>query len=966
MRGFNPKYGLTWMLLLLVIVSGPLLYQPIQAQANSNHIVAQFTSSLTLPMPLPSIPLPSSAQLAPISGIVRILVIAVTFSDLNNTKPISQVKQEYFGTLSKYYRDVSYGTVSITGDVVGWYHLIYPMAYYGRDCNGIDSADCSGAPTSWWMGRDAVNLASLDKSVNFNNYDYFVILHAGPGEESSTNKDNIWSVSYLSGLWLQSSGKSISKFDIVPEFESSGAFPFGVYCHEFGHLLGLPDLYNTSNGHTILGPWELMDKGLWNGDPPGTIPAEMMAWDRIKLGWIGNGTLAVARDGAVANYTVDAIEDPSPTLIHAIMIPVSTTSPPTQYYLVEVRMGLDWDKAQPVTGVLISYINEKLYTGKVAIEDAHPQIPGLENATWTTGHVFTDQKNNIAIASNSQTGNTYQVTVNRIGPLPDLAVARISTQPASNIKPNDTVTIEVDVTNQGAASVTNVPVQIFLDAGLLTTQQVSLYPGQTSQITVPWTAVAGNHLVKAVIDPYDTLSELSRANNVATYVINVSGPNIVAGGVTLTVTTGNVNAWVSVNGVQYYPDNSTVVNVSVAVGPVTVQADPQVDISNGTRLVFTRWSDGNSSNPRQFNITSNTALSVIYTAQYLLQINPNGGTTSQGGWYNQNSNVTVVATTPSNVTQQASRLVFVNWSGDISSSLTSITVTVNKPVTLSANWKQQYYLAVISSVGTPQGSGWYDAGTSATVTVQQPTQQANNSRQVFAGWIGGSGGQDPTRTVVVNAPTILQASWKVQYLVQVQSLYGSSQGSGWYDSGAQAPISIQSEVDYGNNTRRIFNGWSGDVTGTSPSTTLTVDGPKMLTAQWTTQYLVSFNVAGLPNGTSVKLNINNQYHDVSISNSYRAWFSSGQQVNPTINQTLIAGYFPNQLVGWRNATGGAAPTPFVVNGPMQYTASYQQSMPMLPLPGFPIESILAGILIGALAMGLLRRRKARPHGNPSS
>jgi len=230
-------------------------------------------------MPLPSPTKGYTPQPAPVSGIIRVLMIAAAFSDIPNRTSIAVLKQEFFGTLSTYYHEVSLGTLTIQGDAYGWYKLPYPESHYGMDCQAIDDADCSGADQSWQVANDAALLAQKD--VNFQNYDYFVFIHSGVGEESSGVKNDVWSVTYLGGVWVRTNSRTLSKFNIDPELEAAGAVPNGVWCHEFGHNLGLPDLYNTSNGRTILGPWELMDKGLWNGDPAGSSPAHMSAWPKL-------------------------------------------------------------------------------------------------------------------------------------------------------------------------------------------------------------------------------------------------------------------------------------------------------------------------------------------------------------------------------------------------------------------------------------------------------------------------------------------------------------------------------------------------------------------------------------------------------------------------------------------------------------------------------------------------------------
>lgn len=947
----RPLVSILTVLVLIALSMGPIFTGSRSSTGEaSGAIVARFADSLPS-MPLPAIPLPSTSLLTPVSGVLKVLVIAAEFPDVNATKSTAELKQDYFGTVGSYYKEISYGSVSLEGDVVGWYKLNQSMVYYGRDCTNVDDADCSGSPTSWWLARDAVALANQDPNVHFSNYDYFVIVHSGVGEESSKNKDNVWSVAYLSGIWLRTKDKSISSFDLVPELEASGAVPIGVYAHEFGHLIGLPDLYNTQTGKTVLGYWGLMDKGLWNGDPPGSSPAHMEAWSKMKLGWLNGSLLAVANDGALTNYTIDPTEVTSNN-VHAVKIPVGTSG--YRYYLIEVRAQIGFDQALPNAGVLITYVDDRAYQGKVKIIDGHPSIAGLEDAPWDTGQMFIDDENNIMVAINTQVGNAYQITVNRLGPIADLAVSKIYTQP-SDIKPNDNVTIYVDIVNQGTSSASGVPVQIYLDEQPFSNQLVSLNPGQGTEIALEWTAVAGSHTLRVLIDPYDVLNELNKANDQATYTLNV-GPTLIIT-VPLNVTSGNVTTWVKVNG-QLYNTTGTQLKTSVVAGLVTIEIEPAIPTSNATRQQFVGWSDGSTQNPRQLNVTTDTSLTAQYRSQYLITVDQSGGLTTGGGWYDANSQVVVTATSPSNVTELVSRKLFLYWSGDVYSNSTTLTLTLTQPMFLKANWKTQYYVNLVSPVGTPSGNGWYDQGSTATVTVQTPIVQQGSTRQVFTGW-NGTTGQETTKTIIVNAPTMLQASWKTQYYVTVQSTYGNPPAAGWYDAGTQLPVTIQPEVDQNNGTRRVFTGWSGDYVGNEPSITLTVNAPKSLTANWVTEYMLSFRVTGLPNSTMIKLNINNSTHSISPASQYSEWFARGTQISPSANQTIGEGFMMFQLNGFLNSTGGKVQTPITVNQPMTYTIAYQQSFPLLAVPGFPVESVLAGLAIGLLSITVLRRRRTR-------
>ena len=345
-------------------------------------------------------------------GVVRVLIIAVAFSDIKPTMSISELRQEWFGTVVNYYNEVSYGRLKIQGDMYGWYTLPNTLAHYGRDCKGINDADCSGTNQSWKIANDAVPLAQKD--VNFANYDYYVFIHSGAGQETSDVKNDIWSVTYFNAS-VGTTSKTLTSFSIVPETEEPPSVANGDWCVEFAHLLGVPDLYDTSNGpnqgKSILGQWDLMDKGSWNGDPPGSLPAHMTAWPKIQLGFIDGSLLETAPDG-VSTFTIDPTEIASNN-VHAVKVPIADSSSSSQYYLVEVRQQIGFDAALPASGVLITYVDEAKTIGKVRLINADPGVADLSNAAWQIGQTFSDSSHALSIAVTAASGRSYEVTVTR-------------------------------------------------------------------------------------------------------------------------------------------------------------------------------------------------------------------------------------------------------------------------------------------------------------------------------------------------------------------------------------------------------------------------------------------------------------------------------------------------------------------------------------------------------------------------
>jgi M6 family metalloprotease-like protein len=904
----------------------------------NSTINAFFAPSFSMPLP-PRTP-GATVEAAPINGVHRVLVIAAYFPDINYTVTTGTLRQEWFGSngsVAAYYSEASFGTFRLTGDVVGWYKLPYPEAHYGMDCRAIDDADCSGQDQSFQIANDVVSQA--EKDANFNNYDYFVFVHSGDGQESSGVKADVWSVTYMGGIDVPTTMRTLYQFSIVAELQADGASPVGVFCHEFAHLLNIPDLFNTNTGKTILGPWTLMDAGTWNGNPPGSSPAHLISWGKIQLGWISGSMLAFANLGETKTYTIDPTEVTSNN-IHAVEVPIGSSTvvsqsgseSPAQYYLIEVRAAIGFDSQLPATGVLISYVDNTAVIGKIQLMNGHPSVAGLQDAVWNAGQIFTDSKNGITITIGAKLGNSFQVTVNRGGsqlPPPiqnqnqtsfvDLAVTGVNAQPSVVTLPNTTVTITVQISNLGNENVSNVPVEVDLDNSTYTNLQINVDAGTSTETNFTWISTLGDHVFRIVVDPNNLFNDTNRTNNIATFNLSV-GPTLTIN-VPLNLN-GAENVWVSVDGVKY---NLTAgqLRTGVPAGNITVEIQPDVNVSEGIRQVFTGWSDGSSANPRQIRITQDMTLHASYVTQYLLSIDPNGGSTTPSGWYLQGTRVYLSVKNPSIVQPNNVRLVFDGWTGNMTSPSPFLEVNMTKPVSLKANWITQYYVTVVTPVGSPVGSGWYDNGQIVTVGVQSTiVQKPNGERFILTGWNSSVFGNNPTSQITVNAPAAIMATWKTQYELTIQSAYGNPQGAGWYDSGTNVSVSIQPLLDYSNSTRRIFTGWTGDYAGQSANVTVQMYSPKDITANWATQYLVTFEVTGLSDSTTLNLKVNGISYHISNSNNTQVWLMAGSTINPVVNQTVTYYVFAYNFVGWYDSSGNKIQMPITVNGPQSYTAKY--------------------------------------------
>jgi hypothetical protein len=236
------------------------------------------------------------------------------------------------------------------------------------------------------------------------------------------------------------------------------------------------------------------------------------------------------------------------------------------------------------------------------------------------------------------------------------------------------------------------------------------------------------------------------------------------------------------------------------------------------------------------------------SCSYTLTVNTNPsnlGTVSGGGTYTQGSSASFSVTQNAIQVSANTRYVFDHWSGDYSGVGTSGTVTVNNAMTVTAVYQLQYYLNVNAqpqNAPAPQGAGWYNAGSTATLQNGSQTVGDSGSRLVFQGWmVDGQGPQSgPTLSLTVNAPHDVTALYAQQYYLNVQSDQGIPSGTGWYDAGSTAQISVSTPVSTQYGVSIIFNGWQGDSTSTSQTTSVLMDGPKSVVATWRTDSTVLY------------------------------------------------------------------------------------------------------------------------------
>ncbi|MFC8371441.1 immune inhibitor A domain-containing protein [Streptomyces sp. NPDC057239] len=245
----------------------------------------------------------------------------------------------YFGSgkgvdsVKTYYEKQSSGRYSVEGEVSDWVKVPYNEARYGN--NACGDTNC---PSVWNVVSDGLNAwvaqqkaagrtdaqikADVTRFDEWDRYDFdgdgdfnepdgyidhFQIVHAGEDESAgggAQGTDAIWAHRWyafgtdagatgpeqnrLGGAQIGSTGIWVGDYTVQPE---NGGL--GVFAHEYGHDLGLPDLYDTAGGENSTGFWTLMSSGSWLGTGKkeiGNLPGDMTAWDKLQLGWLNYDT----------------------------------------------------------------------------------------------------------------------------------------------------------------------------------------------------------------------------------------------------------------------------------------------------------------------------------------------------------------------------------------------------------------------------------------------------------------------------------------------------------------------------------------------------------------------------------------------------------------------------------------------------------------------------------------------------
>lgn len=262
------------------------------------------------------------------------------------------------GSVRDFFLESSNGAFDLSFDVYGPITLEHDLAYYNTKTNGENLH-------AWHMVEEGCR--AIDHLVDFNDYDRdhdgiidnVYVFYAGQGGATGGNPDDcIWQhaseIEMLSGSTFLFDGVRLNHYacsnecrmvrddsgDLVRRLEG-----IGTVCHEFSHVMGLPDLYDTSGmGLVTPGLWSTMDTGCHLNDS--RTPPLMTAFERMSLGWLEPRDIG----GAPASLSLR-------DLSHNEAFRIPTSDNPNEYFILENRQQKGWDAYLPGHGMLVWHIN---------------------------------------------------------------------------------------------------------------------------------------------------------------------------------------------------------------------------------------------------------------------------------------------------------------------------------------------------------------------------------------------------------------------------------------------------------------------------------------------------------------------------------------------------------------------------------------------------------------------------------
>ena len=302
------------------------------------------------------------------------------------------------GSAWKYFYDSSNGQYDPQFDVVGPVTVSQNMAYYGGNIGGGDKNPEAMIVEACKLVNDSVDFSLYDND-NDGIADFVYVIYAGYGEADGGAANTIWPHQYFIFQTLKLDNTKIYRYACSNEMDNYTKHHTGIgtFCHEFSHVLGLPDLYETTGygSHKTMGEWSILDYGPYNND--GNTPPAYSAYERFFMGWLTPRLITEPE-----NITLAELNESQEALLisssdqHNL---IGNDPDPTTFYLLENRQQTGWDEYLPGHGLMltkIQYNYKKWYdntvnnTAKsmgVDLIEADGKAPDYDDARPSNGYM---------------------------------------------------------------------------------------------------------------------------------------------------------------------------------------------------------------------------------------------------------------------------------------------------------------------------------------------------------------------------------------------------------------------------------------------------------------------------------------------------------------------------------------------------------------------------------------------------
>ena len=308
----------------------------------------------------------AQARAAGINTELRFVAILVDFSNKpadRERNTVAHYQELLFsedthptGSVADFIRRSSRGKLRISGEVVGWFTVSEEFEFYASIQNG--TVPWVYPHNSQSLVEEAIRLA--DPYVNFAKYDNegfdqipdsgdddelidgVLVVAAGTGREGGARADELTSIQWFTSELVPVDGVFGHAFTLNPENGN-----VGVFVHEIGHILGLPDLYGGSGTTFGLGMWSIMSGG--SHLESGVYPADFDAWSKSKIGFANPVHMFSNRSNVTLKPHVDGGN------IYRMW---TSGGGGQEYFLVENRQARDLDRSLAGSGVFIYHVDE--------------------------------------------------------------------------------------------------------------------------------------------------------------------------------------------------------------------------------------------------------------------------------------------------------------------------------------------------------------------------------------------------------------------------------------------------------------------------------------------------------------------------------------------------------------------------------------------------------------------------------